>query len=81
MPYVSRNAGKEVVGLYARPQPGLAEERLDDSDAEVVAFRERRIPVPRDLATELDEQRARTDRLEAALIARGAISDADVVAR
>ena len=45
MPYVERNAGA-VVGLYANPQPGYAEEFLVDDDAEVLAFRNPPAPMP-----------------------------------
>lgn len=37
MPYVQRQNGK-VVGLFAQPQPGLAEELLADNHADVIAF-------------------------------------------
>ena len=29
MPYVKRNAGGQVVGVFARPQPGVAEEFVE----------------------------------------------------
>lgn len=38
MPYVQRHAGK-VVGLFEFPQPGYAEEFLNDSDPKVIAYR------------------------------------------
>ncbi len=38
MPYVERTDSGDVKGLYARPQPGRAEELLDDNDPEVLAF-------------------------------------------
>lgn len=38
MPYVQRHAGK-VVGIFEFPQPGYAEEFLNDSDPEVIAYR------------------------------------------
>lgn len=38
MPYVKRTAGV-VTGLFRRLQPGIADEFLEDSDAEVMAFR------------------------------------------
>lgn len=38
MPYVQRQGGV-IVGLYANPQEGYAEEWLDGSDPEVLAFK------------------------------------------
>jgi hypothetical protein len=37
MPYVEREDGK-VISIYANPQPGRAEEWLEDNDADVSAF-------------------------------------------
>ncbi|MCY1172724.1 hypothetical protein D9M73_128670 [compost metagenome] len=37
MPYVQRSVAK-VIGLYANPQPGYAEEFLPPEDAEVLEF-------------------------------------------
>ena len=37
MPFAERDGGN-VSALYARPQPGRAEEFLADDDAEVIAF-------------------------------------------
>jgi hypothetical protein len=45
MSYVERMNGK-IVGLYANPQPGLAEEFLADDDAELVAYLNPPAPVP-----------------------------------
>ena len=39
MVYVERDEHGALVGLYANPQEGCAEEELPDDDAEVVAFR------------------------------------------
>lgn len=39
MPYVQRDNDGNVKGLYARPQPGYAEDFLDDDHPEVVAYR------------------------------------------
>jgi hypothetical protein len=38
MPYVSRDAGSHINGVYANQQPGFAEEFLPNDDPEVVAF-------------------------------------------
>lgn len=38
MPFVERNQTGDIVGLYARPQPGRAEEFLADDHADVTAF-------------------------------------------
>lgn len=38
MPYVQRSLGGAITGVYAQPQPGLAEEFLPADNAEVVAY-------------------------------------------
>lgn len=38
MPYVERDTNGIVKGLYANPQPGYAEEWIEDDDTEVIAF-------------------------------------------
>lgn len=38
MPYVQRDAGNNIVGVYAALQPGIAEEFLPDNDPAVVAY-------------------------------------------
>lgn len=38
MPYVKRDASSVVTALYARPQPGLAEEFLTDDHPDVIAY-------------------------------------------
>lgn len=46
--YVSRSggAGTPVTGVYSIPQPGIAEEAIDDGHADVVAYRSQRKPRP-----------------------------------
>lgn len=39
MPYCKRNQSNEIDGVFARRQPGVAEEFLADDNAEVQAFR------------------------------------------
>ena len=39
MPYVERNDAKKITGVYARPQPGKAQEFVQETDAEIVEFR------------------------------------------
>ena len=39
MPYVQRDEGGKVMGLYRLPQPGYAEEFLPEDHADVVAYR------------------------------------------
>lgn len=46
MPFVERNAQREIVGIYYRPQPGYAEEFVEDDAAEVAAFQESFEPKP-----------------------------------
>jgi len=38
MPYVQRDTGGNVIGVYARLQPGYATELLADNDPAVIAF-------------------------------------------
>jgi hypothetical protein len=49
MPYVERNGGK-VIALYACLQPGYAEEFLEDTHADVVAFRNPPPPIPQSVS-------------------------------
>jgi hypothetical protein len=46
MPYVSRDDGGSINGLYANLQPGFAEEWLPDDDPEVLAYQESLKPGP-----------------------------------
>lgn len=39
MAYVQRDGAAKIVGAYARAQPDIAEEWLDESNAELQAFR------------------------------------------
>ena len=45
MPYVQRDGGV-VVGTFPNPQPGYAEEWLEDDDAEVIAYLNPPAPTP-----------------------------------
>lgn len=38
MPYVERNEEDAIIALYSMPQPGIAEEFLDDEDEEVTTY-------------------------------------------
>ena len=38
MPFVSRDQGNNVTGVFANKQPGFAEENLADDDPAVLAF-------------------------------------------
>ncbi|MDQ2084762.1 hypothetical protein RA307_31675 [Xanthobacteraceae bacterium Astr-EGSB] len=38
MKYVQRNAAGSIVGVYANPQPGFAEETISDDDPELALF-------------------------------------------
>lgn len=38
MPWVQRDGLNAIVGLYANQQPGRADEFLDDSNAQVIAY-------------------------------------------
>lgn len=39
MPFVERDQGGTIVGVYARPQPGRAEEHLAEDHADLIAWR------------------------------------------
>jgi len=54
MAYVERNEGS-IVGVYAKPQPGLAEEQLADDNAEVVAFLSAPAAAAQEAETRADE--------------------------
>jgi len=56
MPYVQRDNGA-VIGIYAQPQPGYAEESLADDHPEVVAFLSPP-PVAADVISERDRRLA-----------------------
>lgn len=78
--FVERRAGA-VVGVYAVRQPGYAEEEIADDHPEVVAFRDRPSPAPRDLAAELDAlaaRLARQDAIEAVLVEKGTLTKGEV---
>lgn len=55
MPYVERNQGGDVKGVYARRQPGRAEELLPDTDPEVMAFRDPPPVPPENTPTTVDD--------------------------
>jgi len=46
MPYVQRDFGGNVKGIYAVAQPGYAEEFLPDENAEIVAYL-KKYPIPK----------------------------------
>jgi hypothetical protein len=46
MPYVQRDQEGKVIGLFAQPQEGYAEEFLSDDNPEVVAFLEEQPNTP-----------------------------------
>jgi hypothetical protein len=50
MPYVQRNERGAVVGVFASPQPGFAEESLADDDPGMVLFLNPPPPVPRSIS-------------------------------
>ena len=51
MPYIQRDGSNAVCGVYAQPQPGYAEEWLEDDDAEVGAYLNPPAPTPVEPAT------------------------------
>lgn len=67
MPFIERDQANVIVGLYARPQPGRAEEILPDDHAEVVEFR----VVPPDLKPLTAEE------LKGMLVAKGVLLATD----
>lgn len=66
MPYVERDGGV-IVAVYARPQPGRAEEALADNDAELVAFL---TPAPAPIRKTLIIERMTDAEIDAARAAR-----------
>ena len=76
MAFVRRDRKNKIIGVFARPQPGEAEENLPDDDAEVVAFR---APPPPPTDDELID-RGRPDVLTKALLKKGVITRADLKA-
>lgn len=82
--YVQRNQQGAIIGLFRAPQPGVAEEAIDDRAADVVAFRDRADPAPRDLGGELDALKAKLARAEAAeavLIEKGTVTKGEIDAK
>lgn len=55
--YAERSGGV-ITGLYARPQPGRAEELVSDEDAEVIAFYTTTRRKPRAVASLVSDIRA-----------------------
>jgi hypothetical protein len=53
MPFIERDAGV-IVGAYARPQPGKAEEFVRDNHPDLVTFREPPTPPTQDEAIDAD---------------------------
>jgi hypothetical protein len=68
--YIQRNESNVIVGVYANPQPGFAEEELPDNHADVVAFLNPPAPKPKVVTM-------RQARL--ALLARGLLDDVTTV--
>jgi hypothetical protein len=80
MAFVERRAGA-IVGVYANPQPGYAEEQVADKAPEVQAFRDAILAPPRDLAAEIDALKAkaaRTDAIEAAAVKAGVLTQKQI---
>ena len=55
MPYVQRDLKGKIVGVYANPQPGRAEEFLAEDHPEIIEFREAN-PVPEEMLKPLSEK-------------------------
>jgi len=70
MPYVQRDKSGNITGVYNMPQPGLADTFLAEDDPAVVAYRNLTVVSPV----------APIAALQAALIAKGVIVQADVTA-
>lgn len=79
MPYVQRNSKLEIIGLFANPQPGLAEEFVSEEHPEVQALRDEmgatEWPSQMPSATEM----RRTEREQQEIGTEGAAMDAAIV--
>lgn len=75
MPYVQRDRGA-ITGIFARPQPGFAEEFLAPDDADVVAFRNRTPSAP---TADQVESRILDNPLLAAIVRRTATIEGKTV--
>lgn len=53
MPFVERDKDRRIIAIYARNQPGKAEEQLTTEDAEIIAFRNRPEPGKKPLPSTL----------------------------
>lgn len=65
MPFVERNGGGKIKGLYAVAQTGYADEYLADDNAEVVSYR---APLPSPTLDELYDQAILNQRVLKAVI-------------
>ena len=84
MPYVERAEDGTIKGIYARPQPGYAEEDISADDPAVLAFLNNTKPAPRDLAAEIDSLKAKLTRAEAAeavLIEKAVVTKGEIDAK
>src|SRR5262249_39838891 len=79
MPYVQRNSKLEIIGLYANPQPGIAEEFVVEEHPEVQALRDEMGATewPSQMPSSTEMRRA--EREQQALLAEGAAMDAAIV--
>jgi hypothetical protein len=79
MPYVQRNSKLEIIGLFANPQPGLAEEFVAEEHPEVQALRDElgATEWPSQMASSTEARRIEREQQEIA--AEGAQMDAAIV--
>lgn len=84
MAFIERAQDGTIKGVYARPQPGYAEEEIPDDDPAVLAFQTRPAPEPRNLAAEIDAlaaKLARAEAAEAALIEKAIVTKGEIDAK
>lgn len=79
MPYVQRNSKLEIVGLFANPQPGLADEFVAEEHPEVQAIRDEMGATewPSQMPSTTEMRRMAREQQE--LLAEGAAMDAAIV--
>jgi hypothetical protein len=79
MPYVQRNSKLEIVGLYANPQPGIAEEFVIEEHPEVQALRDEMGATEWPSQMPSTTEMRRMEREQQELLAEGAEMDSAIV--
>jgi len=75
--FIQRDQTNAICGDYARLQPGIAEEEIDEASPEFVAYRAGPAPDPR---IAQDVQEAEADKQDAQILATLNMTDAQIAA-